>query len=409
VNGHTAATGCGSIMYEASGHAVDCGTLATSASLVAGGVAVTATVAWIAFQVLRAVTAASDLVAVVDAAASVMPNVDTAREAASLAGERFGLALDTHELAAVADAYSTTSENLAPFVVGLAHRMLPVLRAEVAAHPDTKIAFLGRDGEALRVAMSALDTQFMDPDAASAVVSRTIGEAALRDREKFLGAELLKEPFRREIGDVDVRRDLRRLTDYWRDEMGFSLDRPDSRIILVDSSFKGTVPAMLAAMFPQTRFSAHLIWRGQVEASLPPNLTIRGYLEEAPPGSPGSVAEIRIFEHLLRGALSSPTGFGPDDRPAQHLEHESPNPLGRVDPDRVSDRFQSGVVRDVVRAANQRAVADTARAFAAAQITTEDINARVEQYRELAQRWWDGSGEIPADLRELLDSFVPRD
>lgn len=331
-------------------------------------------------------------------------------QAAAPAVDAFGLAGDARAVEAVADAYAVTRQYVAPFVLRVARTMLPSFRAVAAADPHHKIVFVGRDGEALALAVKELDPEFFREHGVSVVISRTVGEAALRDMEKFFQQTApehrrLQGDFRRDMADADIRRQARNLATYLRGK-GIPIGEPGSVVTLVDSSFKGSVPAMLSELFRQTTFDAHLIWHGQVRLDKPLRVTMTGHVQEAPIGDRGAVWETLAYEQLLRGPLSSPERVDADGVPRQTWEHRTENPKEGVQRSVISPRYWPDVVRDAVRATAQQAIIDYARTVAAAESPDAELDAGFDDFRRYVKNWWYDTGEVPDAFREILDSFV---
>ncbi|MEV6596367.1 hypothetical protein AB0M36_05795 [Actinoplanes sp. NPDC051346] len=415
---------CGEVSYQVEGGtALDCG----GASAFVAAAAIGGTVLALAVAAAAASYAAGgmpkpELDALIDAQTTTGDPTTAATSAASAAAdpaaaravasavEDFGLAGDAQATQAVADAYAVTRHYVAPFVLRVARTMLPSFHAAAAADPAHKVVFVGRDGEALALATKELDPEFFREHGVSVVISRAVGEAALRDLEKFFQQTApehrrLQADFRRDIPDTDLRRQAQHLATYLRGK-GIPIGEPGSVVTLVDSSFKGSVPAMLSEMFRQTTFDAHLIWHGQVRLEKPLRVTMTGHVQEAPIGDRGAVWETLVYEHLLRGPLSSPKRVGADGVPSQTWEHRTENPKEGLVRSVISPRYLPDVVRDAVRAAAQQAIVDYARTIAAAANPDAELEEGFDDFRRHVRNWWDDTGEVPEPFRELLDSFV---
>jgi hypothetical protein len=129
-------------------------------------------------------------------------------------------------------------------------------------------------------------------------------------------------------------------------------------------------------------------------------------VQRAPIGDRGAVWETLVYEQLLRGPLSSPERISADGVPRQTWESQTDNPKEGVNRSGISARYWPDLVRDAVRAANQQAIIDYARYVAASQNPDPELEAGFKEFRRHARDWWDGTGEVPEPLREVLDSFV---
>ncbi|MDN5920538.1 MAG: hypothetical protein L0I76_36480, partial [Pseudonocardia sp.] len=328
-------------------------------------------------------------------------------------------------------AYTVFSSHHARFVTAVAADMLDDLRADVAADPNRRVVFLGRDGHSYAAAVRGLDPEFFTRHCSEIVVSRAVVEAALQDLERHTGAEFTAvEAFRvrARVEPEQVDRAFQALTDYLGDA-GVGVHETGSAVTVVDNSFKGTIQELLTAAYPDTTFtgryalhSAHPEdphpgtkvgyafhqpagprWQGTPEPSLPadPELTL---------GAGDAVAAI---ERTLHGPNTSPRAIGPDG-PIQQAQRTIADPLRGLNPALVHPSYQDPAVREASKAAALLAVSDTAAA-AAARWTSLDPGA-IEQEREdtraafsgQLRAWIEHGPDLDPRLGELLDSFVLR-
>ncbi|MGC4941348.1 hypothetical protein [Kribbella sp. DT2] len=108
----------------------------------------------------------------------------------------------------------------------------------------------------LTVAMRRLDPAFHRRHISDVVVSRALAENALQDLERQGGDFPLVHAYRRvasRVDPADTVAGFRVLTEYLRSR-GVPVGRPGSRVTVLDTSFKGTVQELLAAIHPETNF-----------------------------------------------------------------------------------------------------------------------------------------------------------
>jgi hypothetical protein len=308
-------------------------------------------------------------------------------------------------------AYEVPREHFAPFVNEVAGRMLEDFKAQVAENPAHKFLFNGRDGTVLGLAIEGRDPEFFREHGVYVTISRQLGEAALQDAEARGGSPLLGKPFRwygtdpANVVDASIR--MRR----YLQSLGVPIDRPGSVVTIVDSSFKGTVQEMLAALYPDTEFSGAYIWHGASELDPHPG-TKQGYVQnlsaDRDRSDRGAIWETLSYEDSMGGPLSSPARFGPDGLPEQHRSSLDGDPLKDLNPVRVAEPYTDGKFRDMVRYLNQRAVGDYARWIAG--LPEQDAQLVLREgaatYRSEVWNWWRGDGYVHPDFRERLDSFV---
>jgi uncharacterized membrane protein YgcG len=333
-------------------------------------------------------------------------------EAVQQVADEYGLADNPEAVRALSDAYEVVRDHMGPFVVEVANRMLEDFRARVAEDPGHRIVFVGRDGEALALAVRGLDPDFFERHCSEVTVSRKLAELALLDAEARAGRKLLNPPFRwRGIEQADVLGSYELMQEYLRGQ-GVPIDRAGSSVTMVDSSFKGTVQEMLSATFPGTEFQGAYIWHGAAAGDPHPG-TKTGYAQhlEWPrdPADRGNIWETLVYEDALRGVLSSPARFGPDGQPEQHATRFDDDAMEGLSPARVSDRFADGLVRDAIRDINQRAIEDYARRIAGLEDPDAELAEGFQAFGDQVGNWWRNEGEVNPAFSEFLDSFVRRE
>ncbi|GAB3825629.1 ABC transporter permease [Kribbella italica] len=323
------------------------------------------------------------------------------------------------------DAYRTTYAYQAPLVVRIADDMLADQRAEAGTD---RVVALGRDGHSLAVAMRRLDPAFYRRHVSDVVVSRALTENALQDLERQ-GADFpLVHAFRRVASRVDPAHTVggfRVLTEYLLSR-GVPVGRPGSRVTVLDTSFKGTVQELLAAIYPETTFRGRYAFLGESPDDPHPG-SKQGYevhlrAGETRQGRPfyvlpadesktfGHVLGINAVEELLDGPLTSPVRI---DRygPVQTAQRKQPDLLYGLSRGRISPRLRPLPVREGVKLVNLRAVADRAGYAAAVRDTGGNyragLEAGVQRFRSELRAWIRG-GETDAGLQEQLDAFVHR-
>lgn len=336
---------------------------------------------------------------------------------------------DPQDIGTLRDAYIVTYEFPAPLMVRIADDMLADLRADVGSHRTDRIAALGRDGHSLAIAMARLDRQFVQRHVSNLVLSRALVENALQDLESHLGLEFPQvRGFRRVASRVDPADTIggfRVLSDYLQAH-GVPVARPGSRVTVFDTSFKGTVQELLAAVYPETTFTGRYAFLGESPYDPHPG-SKKGYevhltTSQSRQGRPFYVLpaeESKTFAHqlainsveeLLDGPMTSPVRIGADG-PAQTGQRNEPALLVGLSQGRVSPRLRQLRVREGVKVVNLLAVADCARDVAALRDSGADYRRRLEvgarRYRDEI-RAWIGDRETDPRLKEFLDSFVHR-
>lgn len=326
-------------------------------------------------------------------------------------------------------AYDVARAYTAPFVVKVACEMMDDIRSEVAIDPDRRIAFVGRDGHSLALAARTLDPEFFDRHCTEVVLSRASVETAVRDLERNAGESFESIHDYRwrkdEPGAEDVRGSYQRLTRYLQAQ-DLPVGRPGSKITLVDTSYKGTVQELLAAIYPQTSFQGRYAFFGASPHDPHPG-TKRGYVVhlEADQSSGGRPVDalpedlsltfsqqeaIGIIEETMHGTQSSPKAFGVDG-PVQQPQRFEPSPSQGINPVRVSPAYRDPVIREGVKDINHHAVHDYARSINRRQQLGEDWRSRLDsdfaRFQHQAREWV-GHGDVDPDFAEVMDSFVRR-
>jgi hypothetical protein len=331
--------------------------------------------------------------------------------------------------ATVAKSYDTVREYLAPTIIHATDRMLDDCRSIVAERPDARIVFLGRDGDSIALAARALDPEFFDRHCSAVTVSRCLADTVVQDLEINAGKNFpeLERSFRDTRGDVaeDAIPGSRASMTRYLESRGVPVGTPGADIVLIDTSFKGTVQELLSAAYPEIHFEGMYLFHRAADDDPHPGSktgyliheTDGGKLVSHDPDIPGELAAIltengtvRALEQVLRGPLSKGERFGADDIPEQHLE--SP-PLDQFIPGDVSPEYLDEAVRLAVMDVGQLAVADYAYTIAerrrAGEDTAGEIAAKTATGLEQIRSWSDRAATVP-QLRELLDSVVrPRE
>jgi hypothetical protein len=180
-----------------------------------------------------------------------------------------------------------------------------------------------------------------------------------------------------------------------------------SSITIVDSSFKGTVQEVLAALYPGIRFQGAYIWHGQSPVDPHPG-TKRGYLQHVTePGNHGDIWETVTYEYSMHGPYASPTGYAPDGMPIQLPIRDTDEPLGKIRLRTVAPQYRDLRVRDAIMVANQHAAADYARHIAELPDPRRELEAGVAAFHVDTGSWrHDAAPTTPTAYLTYLDSFV---
>ncbi|MFI6044242.1 hypothetical protein ACIA8C_21605 [Nocardia sp. NPDC051321] len=342
---------------------------------------------------------------------------------------------DPEAIEAVALAHQLVCDNHAPFIVDRTLDMLDHIKADVEAHPGTVVVFLGRDGDAIGLAARELDPEFYEQHCTHVTLSRCLAESAVQDLEKNANKtfpELKEEEFRNarsEVNPEHVDGARARLTEYL-ELRGVPVGEPGARIILVDTSFKGTVQNLLTATYPGADFHGKYLFYDQ--SSTDPNAgqktafalhrdpegTITDPRAEAnqPGGTGANPLEIFVekdpvlaIEQILRGSLSKAVHVE-NGVPDQHPE--SP-PLEEINPLEVAEKYLDEPVRLAVMDINQLAVADFAATVAVARREggpwRADLDAKAKEFVNKLGAWSRREPLTEPALAEFLGSFVRRE
>lgn len=333
---------------------------------------------------------------------------------------------DPEQRMAVSDAYDVVYEYPAALMVKTAQEMLPDLRHDVRENPDSKIAFVGRDGRSLALAVRVLDPEFFEEHCTEVVLSRALAETAVQDLELREGRAFPElDDFRGAAGKVDPADTVgayRQVTDYLR-RQGASVGEPGSHVTLVDTSYKGTVQELLAAMYPETEFTGRYAFFAASPADPHPG-SKTGYamhlegaaanggrpvqeMPEDPALTYSSQDALAAIEETLHGPMSSPKRITAAV-PEQLAVRDDPALLDGFNPTVVPERFTDPSVRDAVMRAALGAVANRAREVSAGGNSAWQALLRsAGHFRDEVRSWASGSAADPR-VGEYLDAFVRR-
>jgi hypothetical protein len=336
---------------------------------------------------------------------------------------------DLADITTLRDAYLMAYEFPAPLMVRVADDMLADLRDDVAVRKVDRVVALGRDGHHLALAMGRLDGQFFRRHGSNLVLSRILVENALQDLERHQGLTFPQlHAFRGaapRVNLADTVGGLRVLTDYLHDEQ-VPVGRPGSRVALVDTSFKGSVQELLAAVYPETEFVGRYAFYGEspddphpgskkgYEVHLAASETQQGRALDVLPADESKTFAHRValhsIEKLLNGPMSSPERIG-QRGPEQFGQRHDPELLKGLSRGRVSPRLRAPRVREGVKVVNLKAVADLARDVAVLRDAGSNYRGWLDdwagRYRSEVRAWIRGGSTDPR-LVEFLDSFVYR-
>jgi len=339
--------------------------------------------------------------------------------------------LTPNELRTVQDAYTTFRNNTAPFMVSVAAEILDDLQEDVRLKGDNhRIAFLGRDGTSLHLAVRELDPDFHARYCANVTLSRAVAEAALQDREKNEGRSFPDiETFRGARNKVDsesVDFSHQRVQKMFQ-RAGIPMGEPDSSVTLVDTSFKGTVQELLTEAYPETELTGRYAFLSKTPDDPRPEAKL-GYvfhqeagekwsgfpsrsLSEDPAETFGNQDALGTIEETLHGPLDSPTGISPSG-PVQRPQRDQTDPTEGINPNRVSEEYRSPKVREAVKVVALDAVIDAARDSARKRDAGQDWRAQLkdarQSYTSETRAWVAGRPTQDAHLTPLFDSFVRR-
>ncbi|MFI6870185.1 ADP-ribosyltransferase [Nocardia sp. NPDC050406] len=361
--------------------------------------------------------------------ASILTDIDGTTTVASIA-DRMGIT-DPEQRQALQDVFEAARDNAAPFIVKVASDMLANLKAAVAANPDLKVVFLGRDGHSLAMAMSQLDPEFFARHGHEVTLSRALVETAVQDLEKNAGLDASDvEGFRNTKGKVDpesVDGAFARLTAYFQ-ELGIPIGEPGSDVALVDTSYKGTVQELLNAIFPETTFQGHFMFYAASPVDPHPDNKLgyaldldvengnNGYPVSEMPADPARTFQqqdaLGSIEEIFHGPLGSPKSIGLEGRPSQELQRFETDPLVGLNPANVSDRFSDPLVREAAKRVALLPIAQIAHDIAARRAAGFDVDADLQagydNYVDQVRAWVGGDPAVNPKFAEVMDSFVRR-
>ncbi len=353
---------------------------------------------------------------------------DGADRAVHVVAERLHLT-DPHALSALTEAYHVASTYTAPFIVDIAHDIVADLKADIAVDPGAVVVFVGRDGHSLAVATEQLEPEFFREHCKEVVLSRAVVESAVQDTERNLGARYPQlADFRQAAGKVagDPTGSMDVLTRYL-NARGVPVGEDGSHVILVDTSYKGTVQELLAALYPETRFQGRYAFFGESPSDPHPG-SKTGYAVhlDAVHGGGRPLADLPVdpaltfahqdaigsIEETLHGSMGSPRGFGADGRPLQQPQHLEPDQLKGLNPTTVASGYVDPLVREAVMDINLIAVHDVAAHAAAVRDAGGDwraeLDAGASAFRQEIRNWISGSDRTDAQFSEIMSSFVRR-
>ncbi|MFI9402223.1 hypothetical protein [Nocardia sp. NPDC052316] len=332
--------------------------------------------------------------------------------------------VDTPEgRAAVEKAYEVVFDYQAPFVVRHTIDILEDCKKDLAATPDAVVAYLGRDGHPIALAAYELDREFFETNCTEVTVSRCLADSAVQDLERNAGKtfEAIEEfrSARDDVDPADIPGAKARLTRYL-ELRELPVGTPGSTVILVDSSFKGTVQELLSATYPDITFRGRYLICGESPNDPHPGSKTGYALHQSVDGGSADPADdpaailaekdaVLAIEHILRGPYSKAVRFGPDHIPAQELE--SP-PLDQINPLDVARDYVDANVRLAVMEINQFAVSHYASDIAALRRAGGDwhneLATKSETFLRQVRSWVTRDSDTDPAFAQLCDSFVRR-
>jgi hypothetical protein len=333
------------------------------------------------------------------------------------------------KLKALQDAYEVTYKFMAPFMVWIADQMLIDLRKLVGENPTRRIVFVGRDGRSLAISIAELDPEFYGSYCSEVTLSRALVESALQDLEYNQGKSFPQlHGFRGaadKVSPVDRAGAMAALTDYLHDHeipVGFA----SSHVTLVDTSYKGTVQELLAAIYPTTTFDGRYAFFAESPNDPHPG-TKTGYgLHLNTAVSNGGIPttnlptdDSQIFSHQDALGSIEETLHGPKSSP-KHIDAGHPyqidlrmeiDPLDGLVPTIVSPHLRDGKIRESIMQINLIAIRNYAKEKAEQRSLKMDYRTDLENSAQRYQtqiRSWITGATVDSKLREFLDSFVRR-
>ncbi|MEU2103468.1 hypothetical protein [Nocardia sp. NPDC019255] len=324
--------------------------------------------------------------------------------------------------AALEQAYDVVRDWHAPFVVRHTLKVIADCKADIAANPGTVVVFLGRDGHAPALAAYHLDREFFDEHCTEVTVSRRLADTTVQDLERNAGKTFPQlESFRTardEVDPADIPGAKAQMTRYL-ESRGVPVGTPGAQIILIDSSFKGTVQELLSATYPHAEFRGrYLMYAESADDPHPGSKT--GYALHHPADAtrdPDDLAQfflekdaVLAIEQILRGPWSKAVRFGADDVPIQTLEAPATDQINPLD---IAPEYLEENVRLAVMDINQHAVADYAESIAAVRRDGGDWRGELidksEAFMREVRSWVTGDRDTDPAFAQLLGSFVRRE
>ncbi len=338
---------------------------------------------------------------------------------------------DPEKQRAVGEVYRVTRENTAPFLVKVTDDMLGDLRTDAQESPDLRAVFLGRDGHSLAIAARRLDPRFYAAHGREVVLSRAVVEAAVQDLEVNAGKDFPElSDFRaagRKVDPNTIDGARQRLTEYLQ-RSDVPVGERDRQIVLIDTSFKGTVQELMTGVYPATKFQGRYVFYGQSPHDPHPG-TKTGYAvhlgaDHSAGGRPTSGQPydrastlshqdaIGAVEETLHGSWSSPKRISPSDGPEQYRLREDPDPLDGLNPIRVAEPYRDPLVREASYDAALLAVAHYADHISQQRTnyvdTRNELQTGFDRYTERIRSWICGDSVDDPGFATVLDSFVRR-
>lgn len=330
---------------------------------------------------------------------------------------------------AVRDSYEVFRRFHGPFITSVSAQMLPDLERD--ASRGSRIVFLGRDGHSFAAATRALAPDFYAEHCREVVLSRVVAETAVQDLERNRGSSFPEiagfRGTRSRVKEEAVTGSYRQLTAYLRGA-DIPVGRPDSRVTLVDSSFKGTVQELLAASYERTYFQGRYAFFGAAPGDTRPE-TKQGYVVHLAADQTGegkgypfddlhpdvawtfaSKQPINAIEDALNGPMDTPLGMsagGPEQRP----QRDDPESFRGFNPTLVPEHFRDPLTREAIKAAALLAVYDAAAERSTTQRDAAWLSRRMDERAEFTAEirlWTNRDVLTEPHLKTVLDSVVRR-
>ncbi|WP_433194479.1 hypothetical protein ACQP1G_37875 [Nocardia sp. CA-107356] len=330
--------------------------------------------------------------------------------------------------ATVSKAFDAVRSHLAPAIVHATSRILEDCKELITKRPDTVVVFLGRDAHTMALAAQELDPERFARHCAEAPISRCLADSLVQDLETNADKSFPEiDNFRDARDDVDPDQipGSRATMTRFLESRGIPVGIPGANIVLVDTSFKGSVQSLLSVTYPDVNFQGKYLAFSEAERD-PHAASKQGYLlHQAVDGTvvshddaiPADLAAtlsdkdtVLAIEQSLRGPYSKAERFGPDWTPEQHFEAP---PTDQINPLDVSPDYLENNARLAVMDANQMAVGDYAREIAQRRSAGQDVRAELAAAAEAGLRqvrsWATRSlTDTDPDLAEMMNSIVRR-